>query len=61
MSRGAQTFRERDVTKAVKAVVKAGMKVDRVEVMDGKIVVFAGDPETGIAAVEAHNEWDDVK
>ena len=37
------------------------MKVDRVEVMDGKIVVFAGDPETGIAAVEAHNEWDDVK
>ena len=61
MSRGAQTFKERDVTKAVKGVVKAGMKVDRVEVMDGKIVVFAGHAENGRAAVEDPNEWDDVK
>ena len=40
MSRSAQ-LRERDVTKAVKAVQKAGVKVGRVEIADGKIVVIA--------------------
>ena len=31
MSRGAQSFKQGDVTKAVKGVVKAGLEVQRVE------------------------------
>ena len=40
MARGTCTFKQRDATAAVKAVVAAGCKVARVEVeKDGKIVV----------------------
>ncbi len=40
MSRGAQTFRQGDVTKALKAAVKAGLKVQRAEVrQDGSILL----------------------
>ena len=43
MARAACTFRQRDVTAAVRAVVAAGVEVARVEVgTDGKIVVIAG-------------------
>jgi hypothetical protein len=46
MSRGAQTFRQGDVTKALKAAVKAGLKVQRAEVRaDGSIILdFNGPP-----------------
>lgn len=45
MSRGQQTFKQRDVTKALKATVKAGIAVARVEIgMDGKIVVVTQQP-----------------
>jgi hypothetical protein len=48
MSRGPQTFKQGDVTKAIKAAVKAGLPVARVEVSpDGRIVVIAGKPEQG--------------
>ena len=43
MSRGAQSFKQGDITKAIKGAVKAGFKVGRFEIEDGKIVVFAGD------------------
>ena len=56
MSRGAQTFRERDVTKAVKALQKAGVKVKRVEIADGKIVVFAEQPEVIAIGAETPEE-----
>ena len=47
MSRGAQTFRRTDVTKAVKGAIAAGMDVRRVEIdRDGTIVVFASGSET---------------
>jgi hypothetical protein len=40
MARGAWTFKPRDVTRAVKAVVAAGMQVRRVELdSQGRIVV----------------------
>jgi hypothetical protein len=42
MSRGAHTFGQVDVTKAVKGVVQAGLPVARVEVSrDGSIIVIA--------------------
>jgi hypothetical protein len=46
MSRVPQTFRQRDVTRAVKAVVAAGVGVQRVEVDKGReIVVIASRPD----------------
>ena len=45
MARSRQHFRQTDVTKAVRAVAKAGVTVARVEVSpDGRIVVIAGAP-----------------
>jgi hypothetical protein len=45
MSRGAYTFRQGDVTKAIKAAVNAGLSVARFEIdRHGKIVVIAGEP-----------------
>jgi hypothetical protein len=56
VSRGAQTFRQADVTKALKGAVNAGLKVARVEIdKAGKIVVF-----TGAEGIRVVNEWDAV-
>ena len=59
MSRAPLTFRQRDVTAAIKAVAAAGLSVLRVEIgRDGRIVVFpaqtSDDPEPPV------NEWDAV-
>ena len=58
MARGPCTFKQRDVTAAVKAVVAAGVSVARIEIdREGKIVVL-----TGKAAVtEPANEFDKWK
>jgi len=46
MSRRAATFRQADVTKAVKAVAAAGVEIQRIEVArDGKIVIVTGKAE----------------
>jgi hypothetical protein len=46
MSRAPLLFKESDVTRAVKAVRKAGVAVSRVEIApDGRIVVHAGEPD----------------
>ncbi len=61
MSRGECTFRQRDLTAAVKGVRDAGVEVERVEIdKNGKIVVITGktngvEPE---AKQEGANEWD---
>ena len=58
MARGPLTFRQRDLTAAVKAMRAAGCEVARVEVgRDGKIIVVTGKPEalTGSSQI---NEWD---
>jgi|GEM_PF-1662746 PHP family Zn ribbon phosphoesterase len=65
MTRGICTFRQRDVTAAVKAVVAAGVAVARVEVdKSGKIVIIVGKGgELGKSNVDgsnAANEWDEV-
>jgi hypothetical protein len=55
MSRGPQTFKQGDVTKAIKAAIKAGARVARVEIVDGKIVVhLADDKQTETKP----NEWE---
>jgi hypothetical protein len=60
MPRGQCTFRQGDVTKAVKAVVAAGVHVARVEVdRAGRIVVIAGEPAPAEQAQEG-NEWDRI-
>jgi hypothetical protein len=59
MARGACTFKQRDVTKAVKAMVAAGCEVARAEIepSTGKIVVVVGKPQD---VSEGGNEWDAV-
>lgn len=52
------------MTKAVKAVVAAGVQVVSVEVdTDGKIRVIAGKPETAVTTANAEeaNEWDRIQ
>ncbi len=40
--RSRPTFRQRDVTRAVRATVAAGVVVARIEIEDGKITVVTG-------------------
>ena len=59
MARAPSTFRQADVTKAVKAVRSAGVDIVRVEVTkDGKIVIITA-PATAPNQAEG-NEWDRV-
>ena len=45
MARGDCTFRQRDLTAAIKAAAKSGAAIARVEVKrDGTIVVIMGEP-----------------
>jgi hypothetical protein len=45
MSRGQQSFKQSDVTKALKATVKAGVAVERIEIdKNGKIVIVQAAP-----------------
>jgi hypothetical protein len=62
MSRGSQTFRPRDVTKALKGVVAAGIEVQRVEVdRTGKIVVVTSKQDQNSQPINVEvNEWDRI-
>jgi hypothetical protein len=58
MARSPSTFRQQDVTRAVKAVIAAGCAVARVVVeKTGNIVVTTAQPDARDDAKEA-NEWD---
>jgi hypothetical protein len=62
MSRAPSTFRQQDVTRAVKAVAAAGVGIARVEIdKAGKITIIAagGEPPDGKGTQEA-NEWDRI-
>jgi DNA-binding MarR family transcriptional regulator len=57
MARAPSTFRQSDVTRAIKAAVAAGVEIQRVEIdPNGRIVI--------VTATEAErrevNEWDRV-
>jgi hypothetical protein len=59
MSRGAQAFKQGDVTKAIKAAVKSGISGWRVELVEGKIIIRAsGEQDATIADERALSEWD---
>ena len=62
MSRGQQTFRQSDLTKALKATVKAGIAVERIEIeKHGRIVVVAArSPHAESGERPGKNEWDGV-
>ena len=65
MSRGPQTFRQRDVTAALKAARAAGCEVARIEVSkDGRIIVILANGKGQLSGEancgDAQNEWDEV-
>jgi len=61
MSRGPQTFKQGDVTRAIKAAEKAGLKVQRAELRrDGSILLDFNPPASALQDPNV-NEWDSVK
>jgi hypothetical protein len=60
MTRAPSTFRQQDVTRAVKAVTRAGVNIGRIEVAkDGRIVIIPAAEGAQIGAGE-ENEWDRI-
>jgi hypothetical protein len=61
MARGPLTFRQQDVTRAIKAVTTIGMTVVRVEVdRAGKIVIVtAVDEASALVATRERNDFGD--
>jgi hypothetical protein len=61
MARAPSTFRQQDVTRAVKAVAAAGVDIARIEIdKAGKIVIVASTgAEPGEGRAEG-NEWDHI-
>jgi hypothetical protein len=58
MARGRCTFRQKDVTRALRATVAAGIEVQRVEVaQDGKIVLVVGTPVVKGGVPLPLDEW----
>jgi len=61
MARAPSTFRQQDVTRAVKAVAAAGVHIARVEIdKAGKIVIITMDPADQPGQSAEVNEWDHV-
>jgi len=64
MARGKCTFRQRDVTRALRAAKAAGEPVRHYEIAaDGTIRVFIGEPATArdqyLLSTNGRNEWDE--
>ena len=61
MVRARSTFRQRDLTRAVKAVIAAGLHVAGVKVSaQGDIEVVTGEEKTQDSSTQGENEWDRV-
>jgi len=63
MTRGPCTFKQRDVTQALKAAVAAGLRVARIEIdRQGKIAVFAASDDTSAPhPMGKLQNWEDVR
>jgi hypothetical protein len=62
MTRAPSTFRQRDVTRAIKAVVAAGVDIGRIRVeitRAGSIIVTSAISDFGESGEE--NEWDQIR
>ena len=60
MPRARCTFRQRDVTAALKAAVAAGMPVRGVRISaEGNIEVVIGNPPAQNFSIADKNEWDE--
>ena len=61
MARGPCTFRQRDLTRAVKAVIAAGLHVAGVKISpQGMIEVVTGAESAQDPVAQGENEWDRV-
>jgi hypothetical protein len=61
MSRRPSSFRQRDLTRAVKAVIASGLRVAGVKVSaQGDIEVVTGDERVHDSPPPGGNEWDQV-
>ncbi len=61
MPRAPSTFRQQDVTRAVKALAAAGVYIARIEIdKAGKIVIIAGGETNKPGQTTEANEWDRV-
>ena len=61
MARAPSTFRQQDVTRAVKAVAAARVHIARIEIdKAGKIVIITGDATDQLGKSTEANEWDRV-
>jgi hypothetical protein len=60
MARSALTFKQQDVTRALRGAAAAGIDVQQIEInKDGKIVVVVGKvPESPRNGGDQRNEWD---
>jgi hypothetical protein len=59
MARAPSTFRQADVTKAVKAVTAAGVHIARIEIdKAGKIVIITAEAVDRLGESTEVNEWD---
>ena len=58
MARAPSTFRQQDVTRAVKAVTAAGVNIARVEIdKSGKIVIVTGGAKAELSELAPLNAW----
>ncbi len=61
MARAPSTFRQQDVTRAVKAVAAAGVHIARIEIdKSGKIVIITADATGRLGETKEANEWDRI-
>jgi hypothetical protein len=61
MTRAPSTFRQSDVTRAIKAAVAAGVHIARIEVdCTGKIVIVTTQEPPGVQSGEEGDTWDRV-
>ena len=59
MTRAPSTFRQQDVTRAVKAVTAAGVHIARIEIdKAGKIVIITAELTDRLGELTEANEWD---